>query len=62
MSETASPRPLAGLTRLTRAVGRACLNGVDAVGGMAIFMVAGLAQIFTNIRIIPRTVHQLYVR
>ena len=61
MPETASPRPLAGLARLTRGVGRACLNGVDAVGGMTIFMFAGLAQIFANIRILPRTVHQLYI-
>lgn len=51
----------AGLARFPRALGRRCLRGVDAVGGMTLFMVSGLGQIFANIRIFPRTLRQIYV-
>lgn len=34
---------------------------LNAIGGMAIFMAQGLAHIFTNVRIFPRTVQQLYL-
>lgn len=47
--------------RLAPFLGRTFLRGVDAVGGMSIFMVAGLGQIFTNVRIFPRTLRQIYV-
>lgn len=61
MPERTQKGPLAGFLRLARALGAGTLRGVDAVGGMAIFMAAGICQIFTNIRILPRTVRQLYV-
>lgn len=41
--------------------GRKLLGYIDALGGMAIFMWRGLCNIFTNIRIFPRTIQQLYV-
>ena len=61
MTEHTQTGPLAGFFRLAAAVGRATLRGVDAVGGMAIFMAAGLAQIFASVRIFPRTLRQIYV-
>ena len=61
MPERTQNGPLAGFLRFARGVGAATLRGVDAVGGMAIFMAAGIWQIFPNIRILPRTVRQLYV-
>ncbi len=42
-------------------VGSATIRGINAVGGMTIFMAAGLWHIFTNIRIFPRTLQQLYI-
>lgn len=47
--------------RFLRALGRPCLRGIDAVGGTALFMLAGLAQIFSSVKIFPRTLQQLYV-
>lgn len=44
-----------------RWVGRAVVNFIAALGGMAIFMVRGLLQIFASIRIFPRSAQQLYV-
>lgn len=61
MPDVTSHASVAGLARLPRALGRRCLRGVDAVGGMTLFMVSGLGQIFANIRIFPRTLRQIYV-
>lgn len=47
--------------RFLRLLGRPWLRGIDAVGGMALFMLAGLAQMFGSIKIFPRTLQQLYV-
>ena len=44
-----------------RLLGRPCLRGIDAVGGMTLFMLAGLGQIFTSARIFPRSLQQIYV-
>lgn len=37
------------------------INAVNALGSTTLFMLYGLEQIFANIRIIPRTIQQLYV-
>lgn len=44
-----------------RWVGARVLGFLASLGGTAIFMVRGIAQIFANIRIFPRTIQQLYV-
>ena len=44
-----------------RLLGRPCLRGIDAVGGMTLFMLAGLGQIFTSAKIFPRSLQQIYV-
>ncbi len=46
---------------LLRLLGRPCLRGIDAVGGMTLFMLAGLRQIFASAKIFPRTLQQIYV-
>lgn len=46
---------------LPRELGARTLRGLNALGGMTIFMAEALAQIFSNYRIFPRTVQQLYV-
>ena len=61
MPDMTSTASATGLARFPRALGRRCLRGVDAVGGMTLFMLSGLGQIFANIRIFPRTVRQIYV-
>ncbi len=48
-------------TGFLRLRGRPCLRGIDAVGGMTLFMLAGLGQIFTSARIFPRSLQQIYV-
>lgn len=42
-------------------VGRWTLDMLSSLGGTAIFMCSGLTRIFTNIRIFPRTMQQLYI-
>ena len=44
-----------------RKIGRPCLNGIDALGNTALFMLEGLAQIFASPKIFPRTMQQLFV-
>ena len=44
-----------------RKIGSPCLRGIDALGGTALFMLSGLAQIFASAKIFPRTMQQLYV-
>ena len=46
---------------IPQAIGAKVLELIDATGGMAIFMFSGFVNIFVNIRIIPRTVRQIYV-
>ena len=48
-------------TGFLRLIGRPCLRGLDALGGTAIFMFEGLAQIFASRKIFPRTLQQLYI-
>lgn len=43
------------------ALGAKVISAIDALGGMSIFMFRGICQIFANIRIFPRTMHQIYV-
>lgn len=44
-----------------RKIGRPCLNGIDALGNTALFMLEGLAQVFASPKIFPRTMQQLFV-
>lgn len=44
-----------------RWLGNVALAFVSSLGGMAIFMAKGILQIFASLRILPRTVQQLYV-
>lgn len=37
------------------------MRGLDAVGGMTLFMLAGIGQLCSSIKIFPRTLQQLYV-
>ena len=53
---TASKGSVSRIVDLVRVLGAKTLSGIDAIGGMTIFMVRGLFQIFANIRIIPRTI------
>lgn len=53
----ADTRMLAPLQKL----GAATLRGINNIGGMTIFMARAIWHIFTNIRIFPRTVQQLYI-
>ncbi len=46
---------------LLRILGRPCLRGIDAVGGMTLFMLEGLRQIFASAKVFPRTLQQIYV-
>lgn len=46
---------------LLQTVGASVLRFINEIGGMAIFMLAGLAQIFANIRIFPRAIRQIYI-
>ena len=48
-------------TGFLRLIGRPCLRGMDALGGTAIFMFDGIAQIFTSRKIFRRTLQQLYI-
>lgn len=43
-----------------RRLGRPALAGVNALGGTALFLWRGLAQMFGSRRIVPRTVRQLH--
>lgn len=52
---------LALIGRLPAKCGQSLLRFVDAIGGMAVFIFSGICQIFTNIRIFPRTLQQLYI-
>lgn len=54
-------RFLAFFGRLPGWLWRKSLAGIDAMGGMAVFMAAGFAQIFASSRIFVRTLQQLYV-
>lgn len=38
-----------------RALGRASLHGLQALGGTALFLLEGIAQIFSGSKILPRT-------
>ena len=44
-----------------RALGRASLHGLQALGGTALFLLEGIAQIFSGSKILPRTLQQIYV-
>lgn len=44
-----------------RKIGGPCLRGIDSLGGTALFMLEGLAQIFASPKIFRRTVQQLYI-
>lgn len=44
-----------------RKIGGPSLRGIDALGGTALFMFRGLAQIFASAKIFRRTMQQLYV-
>lgn len=46
---------------IPRQIGKWTLNNLQNLGGTAIFMCQGLWRIFTNIRIFPRTLQQLYI-
>ena len=48
-------------TGFLRLIGRPCLRGLDALGGTAIFLFDGIAQIFTSRKIFRRTLPQLYI-
>lgn len=47
--------------RFLQKLGRAAMDAVNDLGGMAIFMCSGLAHIFTNVRIFSRALQQLYI-
>lgn len=49
------------LTRPLRLLGRKSIECVGALGSQALFMGRGIAEIFTNYRILRRTRQQLYV-
>lgn len=49
------------ILNLPRKTGAKVIDGINSLGGMAIFMARGICQIFANIRIFPRTIRQLYV-
>lgn len=49
------------LLRIPDYFGAKTISCIDALGGMTIFMAKGIAQVFTNYRIIPRSIQQLYV-
>lgn len=57
----ASKGSMARIVDLVRALGAKTLSGIDSIGGMTIFMLSGLLQIFANIRIIQRTIRQIYI-
>lgn len=47
--------------RLVAGIGAATLRIINAVGGVAIFMADSIAHIFTSLKIIPRTIQQIYI-
>lgn len=49
------------LLAIPQALGRRCIESVNALGSLAIFMCVGIGRIFTNIRIFSRTFQQLYI-
>lgn len=49
------------MAQIPQALGSKTIRGINALGGMAIFMAEALAQIFTSYRIFPRTIQQLYI-
>lgn len=44
-----------------RKLGQEAINWLNSLGAITIFMCRGVCQIFANIRIFPRTLHQLYI-
>lgn len=42
-------------------LGARTIAAINALGGMSIFMLQGLCQIFASFRIFPRTVRQIYI-
>lgn len=52
---------LSFLASIPQNIGKTVLDFIDSTGGMTIFMLKGFVQIFTNIRIVPRTIRQLYI-
>lgn len=49
------------LARFFDLIGNKIIDWLNALGAVTIFLGAGLRHIFTNIRIIPRSVQQLYI-
>lgn len=60
-SKPASFQGMALFLSLFQTLGAAAIRAVNRVGGMSIFLCSGIWNIFTNIRIFPRTNQQLYV-
>ena len=56
--QKAAPKKGAGFIA---SIGVHTLRWLNALGGLAIFMLRGLAQIFASLRIFPRTMQQLYI-
>lgn len=53
--------PGARLAALPARLGSRAIRGLNAIGGLTIFMVEGICQIFASIRIFPRSIRQLYI-
>jgi phospholipid/cholesterol/gamma-HCH transport system permease protein len=49
------------LSDIPAVTGRPCLRAIDAAGNLTLFTLSGLGQIFTSVKIFPRTLHQVYV-
>lgn len=56
-----SASALARLEAIPAKIGLWTISSIESLGGTAVFMTRGFIQIFTNYRIFPRTVQQLYV-
>lgn len=53
--------PGAKILAIPQKIGASFLRFIDGIGGLALFMCSGVAQIFPNWRIFPRTIQQIYV-
>lgn len=60
-SGSRTAQPSAWLVRALAWLGAKSVNFVRQLGSVFIFMLSGIAQMFANIRIFPRTVMQMYV-